>query len=107
MKFTYLFAIQIILVILQFAGVKALVLPNTTNANQILEARQEAPFPQFYVPNANTPAGRARLLQLQQGYSDALTLAAVAMLYANECDEVFLRYFEADDADFVRGKHIP
>jgi hypothetical protein len=107
MKFTYLFAIQIILVILQFAGVEALALPNATTLDQKLQIREEAPFPQFYVPNANTPAGQARLLQLQQGYSDALTLAAIAMLYANDCDEVFLRYFEADDADFVRGKHIP
>ncbi len=78
---------------------------NITLAAKSVVARAVAPDFQAY--DADPQLRQMHGFQLKQGFNDALIMASVTALLFNPCEDTFLRYFEEDDADFVRGRFLP
>ena len=68
----------------------------------ILVTDAGAALPQIITSN-NDPNQLQHYNQIRTGINDAWNLATVAYLtFQGPCDDVFLRYFDEGDADFVR-----
>ena len=68
---------------------------------------RRAVTPDFQVHDTDQQLRQTHFDQLQQGFTDALIMASVTALTFSPEDDAFKRYFEEDDADFVRGIFIP
>ncbi|KAK5050403.1 hypothetical protein LTR84_003684 [Exophiala bonariae] len=68
----------------------------------ILISRCDASFPQFIPASPNTHVANANA-KLRVAFGDAILLARVAAVTFDPCDEIFLRYFRPEEAEFVKN----
>lgn len=69
----------------------------------LLSTLCNASLPHFVPATASSPVQNANT-KLRVAFADAILLARVAAITFNPCDEIFLRYFRPEEADFV--KHV-
>lgn len=68
----------------------------------VLVALCNASIPQFIPASLNTPIANANA-KLRVAFGDAILLARVAAVTFDPCDEIFLRYFRPEEAEFVKN----